>query len=555
MHAVLGQRLLLALGLASCVALGVACTTLLGADAPIPLDASVSAEVDEGADGPLEAAVGSCTPGPPVRVVAGSNIQLVPLGSGTPELPVLPSLAPFAVTTDGYVAYVDGTDQQVKIVRLEPGAVPIAIPGKANDPIVSQAQGTTLLVWPALIPVASPKLSSLYTFSAKTGLTQISASAELAALSADGTRVLVADVSAAGAWQLRLMDVDGTHEITLVSSAAFSYSGQCAPTGLFAGSRNDRVLAQWCPTLDSYTVHAFTVSSATLLDVPFVVDLPLANSNELAYGSPVDAQGDHAAILELNPPPIPTNEEKLVVIDLATGATAVADDLVHNPGYFFGSGPTETVSYFTLGAMGTSTLSPVDAKTVGVVDVGQYGLPSVDGTHALVVAGDDSPNGDEFTLVLATMTPPFGVDALSSIPALMPDCWTADGTHAIWVDIPGGWQNVFTPLKPGTLQAVDANNHSHQTLDTNVWTARALSGDRIAALAGYIVEPESSTPTLYFGTGAGDLTVYDFAANPAAHTLVASNVQDLTVTQDRCQIVYTIQQGDPDADGLWIVTP
>jgi hypothetical protein len=561
------RSLLLAVSL-----LGASCTTLLGADEPTTIgdasDAGPGGPVEDAAPladtgvtdaavhrdgGASDAGVDAGGGGSDARVdgdggtaveagLGPSGIQIV--AGPNLSLPGLVNYTSSFVTSDGYVPYTDYNAGFSYVVRLAAGSTPILLGPAPNQVILfAEAQGAALLVWSYEPNVYIP----LYGFSAATGVTMLAKQTllPLAAQSTDGTRVVLWDVDDSGLWRLRAMNVDGSNAVVLVSSLPSAGPSAAYPgTATFAGSRSDRVVASWCPSVacDDMVLHSFSITGSTF------TDLALGSLGPQSGISGV--QGDPAGdLVATGVPDGPAPEAgsatyHLSVFNLATGVeTVIAPDL-SALGYFSGTGSGERISYLTPTAYALATVAhptPVTLLQSGPFSPGAVFPSSADGAYTLLSQAWSSsdPNYD---LILAPATQPGGAVALSAVAGFFGDYWTADGSHALWADSPALFQQTEYV---GTLVTAAVPTGARETLDFGVSLWWPLTASKVAALAQ--AAPDFSS----------DLVVYDLASSPAKRQLVVSGIWGYGVpTPDRKQLVYGYGSSDLDGgsplDGIWM---
>ncbi len=488
--------------------------------------------------------------GPPpagTRLVAGANLGLLPstkrfFGMG---------MTPPAITADGYVPYFDGNDGFVKVVNVAPGSVPIPLfpatwQSVEGSPYSALAQGDALLL--QVSPPDGGAALPLYTFSAKTGVTQLTPSTNLPsgdpafALSTDGTRVVFwSENGTEATWSLRVMDIDGSNSVTL-DPGERNLCGGGGFIAAFAGSRTDRVLAFFCPNGPG-VLELYSLSSSAGDSQPPVTRLHLADAPwEFSF----DSQGSFAAT-EYGAPP-----HTVSVYDLSTGAETVIETsnvaagssvAVANVSFFLGTGSSESLVYLTPVAYEQSNIAapgPVQLLSGTYTESSALSAPSPDGAHALLSQAYQFPNNIDLSLVSTTQP---GVTTLAggATAGIAGDFWTASGSHALWLDL-------TTTAGIGVLDAIDVTDGGREVIDSAVWAEWSLSSSKIVAIAQAVSAGVSSR---------GNLVVYDLATTPPSQQLLESNVDGNVVPSvDKTQVVFTYS-ADPDPDstrnGLWVV--
>jgi hypothetical protein len=521
----------------------VSCGTLLGAHDPIDADAgradldgasaSDGVALDRGADGE-GGSKGDSGPGPAgVRIVAGRGLQLaVPAAVYGEYLP--------AVTADGYLAYQDsvaGTANVVAVDSAGPG-----IPVATTSPVVvaAFAQANSLLIWP--VSNLSSAFSALYGFTRGTGPTELSKTTPWpgAALSTDGSRVALWEVSDDGTYRLRVMRPDGGDALTLVASVPLENDGGF-PIANFAGTRSDRILAAWCPSLpcSGIVLHSFDLTTPNVVDRTLATDAALFLEDSLK----TDSTGDFAVVRRAV-----GQGFELDVFDLATGIATTIDQAVTNTGYFSGAGASEGITYLTAAAYTYSSIrqpSPVPLQS-GSFAPGFVVPPSPDGSHvqlshtwARTLVG--------FDLILAPAAgagPPVPL-AAGKTSAFVGNPWTADGTYALWAN---SIQTLSNGGFVGDLNATSVASASSTMVADRACVWWPLTGAKVAATVHSSLAPDGRVP--------GDLEVYDLSQSPTPRLHVAGADCTFLPTADGGKLVYSYT-ADPDPssplDGIWVV--
>jgi len=530
---------------------GASCSTLLGADTPVQV------ELEGGAadvrDGGTETSPGAGSP-TGRRVVAGNLLLPQPLVDEF--APGFNGRSPVLVTSDGYVPYLDMTDQMMKVVSLTPGSTPVPIAPFSSAPSAgvtaapsagAAAFGQTLILCPTVDMAGN---GPLYTFSAATGAKQVfpATTALWPVVSADGTR-LANYVLNQGATQasLVLTDVDGSNALTLIPS--FDLTAQCfAGSGAaqFVAGDPQRVLALWCPPGGTpSTLSLFTVSGSTFsrLDLaPNIWNNPL-----------VDQAGKLVAFVPNGTGGGPGSAQLL--FDLSTGATTTIETQsscscgFSGWGFFAGTGANETLHYSTtIGHHYANVNQPQPATAFSGTFPNAFVLlpPSPDGSHTLGLVPNNGAGGDSlFDVLLSPLVagkPGITLDSTwtGSISSDF-DYFTADSSHAMWLEGLNG---------AGTFRTIDVSGGSPIDVASNANWIVATSGAKVVAQVNVVENPDT--------TVTGDMVLADLSSpTPVPRTLVSKVGQSVTLTPDRKQLLYTTYVGDHDAgspyDGLWIM--